>query len=80
MFTLHEISQMEREMCDFAVNVRAPYPTYSMHMVSKCAAKAAAPTSATPAPNSTTSPIPASGEQHQATPTKAASYLPPPSL
>ncbi|KAJ7502950.1 hypothetical protein B0H11DRAFT_1987142 [Mycena galericulata] len=101
MFTLREINQMEREMCnyldweltvdnpilsnfetmiqrDFAPNAKGPYPTYSLHMVSKRAAKAAASTSATPIPepNSTTSPIPAFGQQRQATPTKA--YPPPP--
>lgn len=101
MFTLREINQMEREMCnyldweltvdnpilanfeamvqrDFPPNSKGPYPTYSLHMVSKRAAKAAASASATPIPepNSTTSPIPAFGQSRQATPTKA--YPPPP--
>jgi len=100
MFTLREINQMEREMCnyldweltvdnpilsnfeamvqrDFPPNSKGPYPIYSLHMVSKRAAKAAASTSATPIPepNSTTSPIPAFGQQRQPTPTKA--YPPP---
>ncbi|KAJ7668627.1 hypothetical protein DFH06DRAFT_203920 [Mycena polygramma] len=103
MFTLREINQMEREMCnyldweltvdnpilsnfeamvnhDFAPNAKGPYPTYSLHMVSKRAAKAAASASATPIPepNSTTSPIPAFGQQRQATPTKAYPAPPPP--
>ncbi|KAJ6589823.1 hypothetical protein DFH09DRAFT_1140209 [Mycena vulgaris] len=102
MFTLREINQMEREMCnyldweltvdnpilgnfetmvqrDFPPNSKGPYPTYSLHMVSKRAAKAAASTSNTPIPepNATTSPIPAFGQQRQATPTKA-SYPPQP--
>ncbi|KAJ7878154.1 hypothetical protein B0H14DRAFT_2501075 [Mycena olivaceomarginata] len=101
MFTLREINQMEREMCnyldwelnvddpilanfeamvqrDFPPNSKGPYPMYSLHMVSKRAAKAAASTSATPIPepDSTTSPIPAFGQQRQATPTQA--YPPPP--
>ncbi|KAJ7782717.1 hypothetical protein B0H16DRAFT_1494079 [Mycena metata] len=103
MFTLREINQMEREMCnyldweltvdnpilanfeamvqrDFPPGSKGPYPTYSLHMVSKRAAKAAASTSATPIPepNSTTSPIPAFGQQRQATPTKAYPAPPPP--
>ncbi|KAJ6551619.1 hypothetical protein B0H19DRAFT_174411 [Mycena capillaripes] len=63
---------------DFPPGSKGPYPTYSLHMVSKCAAKAAASTSATPIPepNSTTSPIPVFGQQHQPTPTKV--YLAPP--
>ncbi|KAJ7616384.1 hypothetical protein DFH06DRAFT_1365586 [Mycena polygramma] len=104
MFTLHEINQMEREVCnyldwefivdnlvlsnfeamvnhDFAPNAKGPYPTYSLHMVSKCAAKAAASASASatpiPEPDTTTIPIPAFGQQHQATPTKAYPALPP---
>ncbi|KAJ7182002.1 hypothetical protein C8R46DRAFT_1068908 [Mycena filopes] len=62
---------------DFPPGSRGPYPTYSLHMVSKRAANAAASTSATPIPepNSTTSPIP---EQRQPMPTKV--YLPPPPL
>ncbi|KAJ7287223.1 hypothetical protein C8J57DRAFT_579840 [Mycena rebaudengoi] len=74
---LSNFEQMVRR--DFAPNARTPYPTYSLHMVSKRAAKAAASTSATPIPepNSTTSPIPAFGQQRQATPTKAP-YPPPP--
>ncbi|KAJ7868948.1 hypothetical protein B0H14DRAFT_3107216 [Mycena olivaceomarginata] len=103
MFTLREINQMEREICnyldweltvdntilrnfeamvqrDFPPNSKGPYPTYSLHMVSKRAAKAAAPTSATPIPeaNSTTSPIPAFGQQRQTTPAKAYRAPPPP--
>ncbi|KAJ7076819.1 hypothetical protein B0H15DRAFT_571811 [Mycena belliarum] len=102
MFTLREINQMEREMCnyldweltvdnpilgnfeamvqrDFSPTSKTPYPTYSLHMVSKRAAKAAASTSNTPIPepNSTTSPIPAFGQQRQATPVKAAGSFPP---
>ncbi|KAF7321529.1 Alternative cyclin Pcl12 [Mycena kentingensis (nom. inval.)] len=95
MFSLREINQMEREMCnyldweltvdnpilsnfeamvqrDFPPNSKGPYPTYSLHQVSKRVAKAAASASNTPIPepNSTTSPIPAFGQQRQATPTK----------
>ncbi|KAJ7865898.1 hypothetical protein B0H14DRAFT_3442703 [Mycena olivaceomarginata] len=101
MFTLREINQMEREMCnyldwelnvddpilanfeamvqrDFPPNSKGPYPMYSLHMVSKRAAKAAVSTSATPIPepDSATSSIPAFGQQRQATPTQA--YPPPP--
>ncbi|KAK7057548.1 alternative cyclin Pcl12 [Favolaschia claudopus] len=103
MFTLREINQMEREMCnyldweltvdnpilsnfetmvqrDFPPGSKGPYPTYSLHMVSKRAAKAAASASATPIPepNSTTSPIPSFGQQRQATPTKSHPPQPPP--
>ncbi|KAJ7659706.1 hypothetical protein DFH06DRAFT_1402746 [Mycena polygramma] len=103
LFTLREINQMEREMCnyldweltvdnpilsnfegmvnhDFAPNAKGPYPTYSLHMVSKRAAKAAASASATPIPEPdfTTSHIPAFGQQRQATPTKACPAPPPP--
>ncbi|KAJ7860968.1 hypothetical protein B0H14DRAFT_2241135, partial [Mycena olivaceomarginata] len=68
MFTLRQIDQMEREICnyldrelavdnlilaefgamvqrDFPPNSKEPYPTYSLHMVSNGAAKAAAFTS-----------------------------------
>ncbi|KAF7324794.1 Alternative cyclin Pcl12 [Mycena kentingensis (nom. inval.)] len=57
---------------DFSPTAKGPYPTYSLHMVSKRAAKAAASASNTPIPepNSTTSPIPAFGQQRQSTPTK----------
>ncbi|KAK7045538.1 hypothetical protein VNI00_007370 [Paramarasmius palmivorus] len=89
MFTLREINQMEREMCNYldweltvdnpilqnfmdAVtidfkNPQGPYPTYSLQMVSKRAAKAANSTTATPIPepNSTTSPIPSFGQQQR---------------
>ncbi|KAF7351155.1 Alternative cyclin Pcl12 [Mycena sanguinolenta] len=103
MFTLREINQMEREMCnyldweltvdnpilanfeamvqrDFPPGSKGPYPTYSLHMVSKRAAKAAASASNTPIPepNSTTSPIPSFGQQRQATPTKPHPAPPPP--
>jgi len=103
MFTLREINQMEREMCnyldweltvdnpilanfeamvqrDFPPGSKGPYPTYSLHMVSKRAAKAAASASNTPIPepNSTTSPIPSFGQQRQATPTKPYPAPPPP--
>ncbi|KAJ7163425.1 hypothetical protein C8R43DRAFT_1171322 [Mycena crocata] len=99
MFTLSQINQMEREMCnyldweltvdnpilgkfeamvqrDFPPNSRGPYPTYSLHMVSKRVAKAAASTSATaiPEPNFTVGPIPGFGwQQCQVTSTKAKS-------
>jgi hypothetical protein len=54
---------------DFQSN--GPYPTYSLQMVSKRAAKAAASTSATPIPepNATTSPIPIFGPR-QSSPSK----------
>ncbi|KAJ7928709.1 hypothetical protein B0H13DRAFT_1597303 [Mycena leptocephala] len=94
MFTLREINQMEREMCnyldweltvdnsilsnfeamvqrDFPRDSKGPYPTYSLHMVSKRAAKAAVSSSAAP--------IPAFGQQCKATLTIAA-YPPPPPL
>ncbi|KAJ7851920.1 hypothetical protein B0H14DRAFT_3659691 [Mycena olivaceomarginata] len=104
MFSLREINQMGREMCnyldweltldkpildnfeamvqrDFHPDYKGPYPTYSLHAMSKRAAKAAA-SSATPIPepNSTKNPIPVFGQQPQATPTKAhhPSYIPPP--
>ncbi|KAJ7072651.1 hypothetical protein C8F01DRAFT_1104805 [Mycena amicta] len=108
MFSLREVNQMEREMCnyldweltvdnpilsnfeamvqrDFPPNSQGPYPTYSLHMVSKRAAKAAASASNTPIPepNSTTSPIPSFGQQQrQATPTKLypPPIIPPPPL
>ncbi|KAJ7178777.1 hypothetical protein C8R43DRAFT_1189312 [Mycena crocata] len=105
MFTLREINQMEREICnyldweltvdnpilgnfeamvqrDFPPDSKGPYPTYSLHMVSKRVVKAAASTSATsiPEPNSTTSPIPAFGQQRQATPTDTAYPPSPPSI
>ncbi|CAK5281666.1 unnamed protein product [Mycena citricolor] len=101
MFTLREINQMEREMCnyldweltvdepilsqfqnlvqtDFAAGAKGPYPTYSLHQVSKRAAKAAATPSATPIPdpNTTTSPIPAFSAQRQASPTKPSQLAP----
>lgn len=104
MFTLREINQMEREMCnylDWELTVdnpilanfmdmvkrdfrgQGPYPTYSLQMVSKRAAKAAASTSATPMPepNVTTSPIPMFGQQrHSSTsPPKPTQRPPPPS-
>jgi hypothetical protein len=69
---------------DFPPNSKGPYPTYSLHMVSKRAAKAAASASNTPIPepNSTTSPIPSFGQQRQATPTKpiVPPIIPPPPL
>nr|GAT57840.1 alternative cyclin Pcl12 [Mycena chlorophos] len=70
---------------DFPPDSKGPYPTYSLHMVSKRAAKAAASASNTPIPepNSTTSPIPAFGQpQRQATPTKPypPPIIPPPPL
>jgi len=93
MFTLREVNQMEREMCnyldweltvdnpilgnfeamvkrDFSRPSQGPYPTYSLQMVSKRAAKAAASASATPVPepNSTTSPIPMFGQRHPSPP------------
>ncbi|KAJ7751052.1 hypothetical protein B0H16DRAFT_1841334 [Mycena metata] len=103
MFTLREISQMERELCnyldweltvdnpilanfeamvkrDFPPDSKGPYPTYSLHLVSKRATEAAASTSTTPnhEPNSPTSPIPVFGLQCQATPTKVEPAPPPP--
>ncbi|KAJ6456347.1 hypothetical protein C8R47DRAFT_1248872 [Mycena vitilis] len=96
LFTLREINQMEREMCnyldweltvdnpilsnfegmvnhDFAPNAKGPYPTYSLHMVSKRVAKAAASASATPIPEPdfTTSHILAFDQQRRITRTKA---------
>ncbi|KAJ7764075.1 hypothetical protein B0H14DRAFT_3895433 [Mycena olivaceomarginata] len=101
MFTLREINQMEREMCnyldweltvdnpilgnfeamvqrDFPPTSKGPYPTYSLHMVSKRAAKAAASTSPIPEPNSTASPIPTFGQQRQPSLTNAYPAPPPP--
>lgn len=101
MFTLREINQMEREMCnyleweltvdnpilanfeaavkqDFA-SPQGPYPTYSLQMVSKRAAKAALSTTVTPIPepNSTTSPIPLFGQaQHHSPPKRSSSETP----
>ncbi|KAJ7706567.1 hypothetical protein B0H14DRAFT_3026247, partial [Mycena olivaceomarginata] len=66
---------------DFPPGSKGPYPTYSLHMVSKHAAKAAASAaSATPIPepNSTMSPIPSSGQQSRATPMKPYPAPPPP--
>ncbi|KAJ7869483.1 hypothetical protein B0H14DRAFT_3579877 [Mycena olivaceomarginata] len=67
---------------DFPPGSKGSYPTYSLHMVSKRAAKAAASTSATPIPepNSTTSPIPTFGQQRQPTPTKAHPAPPSPTI
>ncbi|KAJ7931973.1 hypothetical protein B0H13DRAFT_2308120 [Mycena leptocephala] len=59
---------------DIPPNSKGPYPTYSLHMVSKHAAKAAASTSAIPEPSSTTSPIPTLGQKRQVIPMKDASY------
>ncbi|ESK97315.1 alternative cyclin pcl12 [Moniliophthora roreri MCA 2997] len=102
MFTLREINQMEREMCnylDWELTVdnpilenfenavrqdfsapQGPYPTYSLQMVSKRAAKAANSTTATPIPepNSTTSPIPSFGQQRHSSPAGSADSSPAP--
>jgi hypothetical protein len=63
---------------DFAAK-STKYPTYSLQMVSKRAAKAAASASATPIPDPhpTTSPIPMFGQRYQ-TPTKAVEQQQPP--
>ncbi|KAF5393360.1 hypothetical protein D9757_000520 [Collybiopsis confluens] len=81
MFTLREINQMEREMCnylDWELTVDNPIlSNFQIMLVSKRAARAAASTSNTPLPEPipTTSPIPF-GHPSSSTPSKPSEHPP----